>query len=887
MLLKRTRKSFLPRTTRVTDSPRFTSRSLVALVVAVSALQLGMPTARAVDLAEASSLMKQGKYSECIRVTSQAIEEGQYSETWRELKIQAELAIGSYEQALETLDSAFERYKSSVRLRWLGHRVCLFNGLEDRANELLDQIDELMDGGSWRYTDPASRIALGEFYLHRGVDAKQVLDALFNQVKKRSPDYAAAYTAAGRLALSKHDYGLAAEEFTTALKLDATDADIHYGLGAAFASSDSERSENAFKAALNVNPSHVDTLLYLADSHIDAERYDDALELLDRVAATNPVEPRAWAYRAVLAHLRNQVDAERHFRELALSWWANNPEVDYLIGQKLSQKYRFAEGSLHQRTALEMAPDYLPAQIQLAQDLLRLGEDEEGWKLAAEVYANDGYNVVAHNLVTLRDNVAKFRTIRADGLLVRMEAREADIYGKLVTELLSDAKRTLCKKYDTTVADPVIVEIFPKQEDFAIRTFGLPGGAGFLGVCFGRVITANSPASQSTTPANWQATLWHEFCHVVTLQKTNNKMPRWLSEGISVYEERQANPTWGQSMTPEYREMILGDAFTPVSRLSGAFLSPPSPVHLNFAYYESSLVVEYLVDKYGMKTLQRILDDLGAGMPINESLQRYTGSIDALDVEFAEYARQLANELGPDTDWEQPELPEDVTIEQLAEWVKGHPKSYHGLRLYAQMLIARRQWPEALTACQSLQALYPESLQTASMLARIHRELDDTEAESQALIEITARSADHIDAFQRLLDLALESEDWEQVRKNGKRLLAVNPLRAAPHRALVTAAEQLGDNGLAIDSLSALLTMDPIDPADMHYRLGVALRKQGDSLAAKRQILMSLEEAPRFRAAHHQLLEIVSEIKENESGGGTKPVTPKALEEKVEVTSAR
>ena len=33
------------------------------------------------------------------------------------------------------------------------------------------------------------------------------------------------------------------------------------------------------------------------------------------------------------------------------------------------------------------------------------------------------------------------------------------------------------------------MEIFPQQKDFAIRTFGLPGGAGFLGVCFGTVVT--------------------------------------------------------------------------------------------------------------------------------------------------------------------------------------------------------------------------------------------------------------------------------------------------------------------------------------------------------------------------------------------------------------
>ncbi|MEO8493496.1 MAG: tetratricopeptide repeat protein [Planctomycetota bacterium] len=821
--------------------------------------------AHAVDLGEATTLLKQGKYAECIESAATAIQEGQYSETWRELKLKAELATGQYPAALATLDEALERNKSSVRARWIGYRVCLFNGLPERAAESLHQIDELMDGGSWRYTDPASRIALGEFYLHRGVDAKQVLDALYNQVKKRSPDYAPAYTAAGRLALSKNDFALAAEEFAAALKFDTTDADAHYGLGAAFASSDSAKSGAAFQAALARNPNHVDTLLYLADHAIDAESYEEAEALLERVTTVNLLEPRAWAYRAVLAHLRSETDVEEHCRQLALGWWSANPEVDYLIGRKLSQKYRFAEGVDRQRLALAFQPDYLPAQIQLAQDLLRLGEEEEGWKLATEVYARDGYSVIAHNLVTLQDNVAKFRTLRADGFLVRMDPREADIYGPLVIDLLSRAKERLCAKYDTTVADPVVVEIFPKQEDFAIRTFGLPGGAGFLGVCFGRVITANSPASQAATPANWQATLWHEFCHVVTLQKTGNKMPRWLSEGISVYEERQANATWGQTMTPEYRAMILGDALTPVSKLSGAFLSPPSAMHLQFAYYESSLVVEYLVERYGMETLQRILVDLGAGISINDSLQRYAGSIDALDSEFAEYAREKARQLAPDADWSKPDLAENVSREALAAWLVEHPNNYAGLQQYANALLRERRWQEAQEVLERLRKLDPGSLAAASMLARVHRELEDVAAETATLQQIAELSADHVDAFQRLVELAAAREDWEAVRKNGERLLAVNPLLPGPHRSLVQAAEQLQDDELAIASLNALLEMDPIDPADMHYRLGCAIRRTGDLVAAKRQILYALEEAPRFRAAHRQLLEILAEMKENEA----------------------
>ena len=126
-------------------------------------------------------------------------------------------------------------------------------------------------------------------------------------------------------------------------------------------------------------------------------------------------------------------------------------------------------------------------------------------------------------------------------------------------DLLQRAKDRLSEKYGFPLEQRITVEIFPEQKDFAVRTFGIPENPGFLGVCFGPVVTANSPASQTAHPACWEAVLWHEFCHVITLGMTRNRMPRWLSEGISVYEEMQVNPAWGQAMNARYREMILGE----------------------------------------------------------------------------------------------------------------------------------------------------------------------------------------------------------------------------------------------------------------------------------------------------------------------------------------
>ncbi len=51
--------------------------------------------------------------------------------------------------------------------------------------------------------------------------------------------------------------------------------------------------------------------------------------------------------------------------------------------------------------------------------------------------------------------------------------------------------------------------------------------------------------------------------------------------------------------------------------------------------------------------------------------------------------------------------------------------------------------------------------------------------------------------------------------------------------------------------------MDPADPAELHYRLAKHLLQLGQDREAERQVLMALEEAPRFRDAHRLLLNIV------------------------------
>jgi tetratricopeptide (TPR) repeat protein len=106
-------------------------------------------------------------------------------------------------------------------------------------------------------------------------------------------------------------------------------------------------------------------------------------------------------------------------------------------------------------------------------------------------------------------------------------------------------------------------------------------------------------------------------------------------------------------------------------------------------------------------------------------------------------------------------------------------------------------------------------------------------------------------------------------------MLAINPLIAAPHRLLARGAEALGERTTAIEANRALLMLNPLDRAEIHFRLAKLLRDEGRIDDAKRQVIEALEQAPRFLEAHQLLLEIKRLTTENQPAD-TAPQPPAA-----------
>ncbi|HMO86643.1 MAG TPA: hypothetical protein PKC18_17155, partial [Lacipirellulaceae bacterium] len=286
---------------------------------------------------------------------------------------------------------------------------------------------------------------------------------------------------------------------------------------------------------------------------------------------------------------------------------------------------------------------------------------------------------------------------------------------------------------------------------------------------------------------------------------------------------------------------------------------PESGEALQLAYYQSSLAVEYLIDEFGLDALRAVLDDLGAGVGIDDALARHAAPLNRLDVGFEQFARRRAEEFGPELTWETPDLPPSADAATIGQWLADRPRSFPGLLRLGQALAREENWPELLAVGETLCRLAPDYAGGGNgyqRRAQAHRGLDDAAAEARALAEWAERSSDALDAYLRQAELAEQAEQWDVAAQAARRALAVHPLQAAPHRTLARTAEQLGRGQEAIAAYRALLEFETTDLVDVHYRLARLLRDAGEADAARRATLAALDEAPRFLAAHRLLLEL-------------------------------
>ena len=244
--------------------------------------------------------------------------------------------------------------------------------------------------------------------------------------------------------------------------------------------------------------------------------------------------------------------------------------------------------------------------ISLGTNLMRVGEIDQARKYFKKVQDEYNFHVQTHNMLLLLEKYKEFKIFSTQHFKIRIHVKEADALHNLVKEKLEKAFATLTKRYNFVPETPVYFEMLPTHKDFSVRTIGLDS-LGASGACFGKVITQVSPQSLRLGYYNWASVAWHEFAHVITLQLTNFKIPRWFTEGLSEYTEKVRNPSCKRKLDLHLYSVYSAKQMRNMKNLNEGFTRPKYAMEIAICYYQAQLICEFITKKFGFDKIMQML----------------------------------------------------------------------------------------------------------------------------------------------------------------------------------------------------------------------------------------------------------------------------------------
>jgi tetratricopeptide (TPR) repeat protein len=313
-----------------------------------------------------------------------------------------------------------------------------------------------------------------------------------------------------------------------------------------------------------------------------------------------------------------------------------------------------------------------------------------------------------------------------------------------------------------------------------------------------------------------------------------------------------------------------------LTQLDGGFSQAKTAAELSFAYYESSLLVEFIVERYGFKTLKTLIYQYATHADMGAVFKTvFHISLDEFESDFFSWINQrvktidvyvpgkVASEMDPFSEKETgANLPaafqKDATADALRKRIEARPRDFSAQFQLGLIFYQSKDFPAAiehLTFARDLLPGYSASPSPREILAAIHEELGDTQAmirELEALVKVQQHA---FKACLKLGQAAAARKDFDRAVYYFERAIAVNPYDLEVHRSLGIVSMQRSEYLKAIREYGVLLALDSTDPALANTDLADAFLRGGNKDQAKRYALAALEIAPMFERAQDILLD--------------------------------
>lgn len=658
------------------------------------------------------------------------------------------------------------------------------------------------------------------------------------------------------LYLETHAAAEAAKLFNEALSIDKDYARAKVGAATVLANRFEGKAHDLVNEALNADPHLIEGYVLLAGMSIEEEDYEKAeehitkgLEVAEELG-DSPLE--LYTLRASLDLLQGNNDS--HWTRKALE---HNPTYGKIYADQahfyvISRRYREATELL--RKAIAVDPELWSAHADLGVNLMRQGADKEGRKHFEMAYQGDAFNPKTTNWLRLLDSMKNFETssnkddvllktpeqleasVGKPEIILQLHGKEAALLRPYVMELAEESVELFANKYEFQPKQPIRIEMYPDHDDFAVRTMGMPG-LGLLGVTFGYVVAMDSPSGRSPGSFHWGTTLWHELAHVFTLEATEHLVPRWYSEGISMYEEWQARPGWGERISTDFLAAMKEDKLLPIAELDKGFVRPRYQSQVAVSYFQAGLVCQLIADQWGFPKLVELLEGFSEQTTTAENIEAVLGvTAEAFDTRFEDYLQGEFGEL----------------LQRLPDFRKAMKKALAAAKA--------KNWDGVLEPAADALDIFPDFVQPANpyvVLATAHDELGDEAAAAKYLKEYQARGGKNPHYIKKLAkwldDLGRRVEAIEALEG----LIYVTPGDPELHVQLGEWLLEEKRPAEAVREFRTHLLSKPLDLSGAHFNMARAYHMMGNAENTRKHLLSALEAAPSYRPAQKLLLEIV------------------------------
>lgn len=720
--------------------------------------------------------------------------------------------------------------------------------LECDAKHWRGRVDEsaLCYANLLRSETPASTKAEAAWALNNLKQANE----WFRAAMAESPDDHATKVRWGDLFAASHQDGEAMEIYREVLAVDAGNAFAMMGAARVLVDSFEEAANSYIEPILEgVVPDEGALLgawLLIARVGLENGNYDEARDALDHAAdliAKNEWPPvELYALRESLDLLTNRDTGDWTQQSLDFNpRWGGIyavPAHFYVI----TRRYRAAIDLFDK--AVEIEPGLAAAHEELGINLLRDNQMTRARGHLEMAYERDPFSPRAVNTLRLMDSYVNFRLIedmpdtdKEVPVILRLHKDEADAIAPYAIEIVRASIDVYTERYGFELREPVVVEMYPDHEDFAVRTAGMPG-LGILGAAFGYVIAMDSPSGRSPDEFQWGNVLWHEMAHVFTLEATNHLVPRWFSEGVSVFEEWRSGPNPGVRIPMSVYNAMKDDLLLPIAQLDEGFVRPTYANQVIVSYMQAGLVCDFIDRHVGPDKLREMLVAFRDGMLSDEAIATVIGvTPDEFDDAFAHYV----------------EAEHGQFLEKLDAW--------HETQTGIAGKIEAGEWEGAITMADELIGLLPQYVEPDSPYlakARAQRESGD-DAGALATLETYWREGGSSPVWlKRLADLFADAGREDDAIAVHRSINLVDPLDSELHGEFGDMLLQAGRAEEARREYEIAIFLQPHDMATAWYRLARAEYALGNVETSQGHLLQALDVAPSFRPAQRLLLQLAS-----------------------------